>query len=173
MKKMISKYFWDLNNKALVETVSILKNPQHSKFPMRMVNFLSRCQKPKELFSVLNKAEFINAWPVIFSYWKKIEKKSDFRDWWQTIYEGSLPAGKTAARINADYSSQFSNIGNCIRKKRLDQGMSQKELAIKLGMIQPHISRIEEGKMNITLATLMRISKFLGIKGFSLNFSVK
>jgi len=171
MKKMISKYFWDLNNKALGETVDILNNPQHSKFPMRMVVFLSRCQEPKELFSIISKAEFINFWPGIFQYWRKAEKKSDFRDWWQTIYESILPVGKVAVRIKSDYSSQFSNIGSCIRKKRLEQGMSQGQLALKLGMIQPHISRIEEGKMNITLATLMRICKVLGIKGFSFNFS--
>jgi len=173
MKKMVSKYFWDLNDKALADTVGIIKNPQHPKFPMRMVSFLSRCQKPKELFLILSKIEFIKAWPAIFSFWKKVEKKSDFRDWWLTIYEGCLPAGKAAARINADYSVQFSSIGNCIRRKRLEQGMSQNDLAVKLGMIQSHISRIEEGKMNITLATLMRISKFLDIKEFSFNFSAK
>jgi len=171
MKKNISKYFWDLKDKALTETVHVLSNPQHPKFPMRMVIFLSRCQKPKELFSILSKVEFINSWPSIYNYWRKVEKKSDFRDWWQTIYESMLPIRKSGIRIKADYSSQFSNIGSYIRKKRLEQGMSQNQLALKLGMIQAHISRIEEGKMNITLATLMRICKVLKIKGFSFNFS--
>ena len=171
MKKMISKYFWDLNNKALAETMTILNNPQHAKFPMRMMVFLSRSQNPKELFLIISKSEFVNSWPGIFQCWKKTEKKSDFRDWWQTVYESILPAGRSAVRIKSDYSSQFSSIGSCIRKKRLERKMSQRQLALKLGMIQPHISRIEEGKMNITLATLMPICKVLGIKGFTFNFS--
>ena len=46
--------------------------------------------------------------------------------------------------------------------------MSQSELALKVGIKQPHISKIEEGKMNITLSTLMRICKALEISNLAL-----
>ncbi len=40
----ISKYFWDINEKALKETTMILKNPKHPRFPVKMVIFLCYIQ---------------------------------------------------------------------------------------------------------------------------------
>ncbi len=77
----VSKYFWDLNEKALQETKKILKNPQHPKFIGRIVTFLSRCDQPRELFSLISKKEFIEIWPKIRSCWAKVARESDFRDW--------------------------------------------------------------------------------------------
>ena len=165
---MISKYFWDLNPKALAETASILKNPEHSNFAARMVTFLSRVDKPAQVFSVISKAKFIQGWPRIKMYWCKIEKHSDFRDWWQVIYENLVRKNK-AVYSHGNQSAFFLNIGRNIRAKRISMNMSQSELALKVGMRQPHISKIEEGKMNITLATLMRICKVLEINNLLLS----
>jgi len=161
----ISKYFWDLNKQALKETERILKNPAHPKFPGRLVTFLSRCQKPKELFSLISKKEFIEIWPKVKSYWIKIARESDFRDWWQTIYEQILEEYSLMQKIAEGKPSRlFLKLGKIIAKARLDMGLSQAELAFKVGMKQPDISKIEEGKKNITLGTLTRLCKVLGVK---------
>ena len=91
-----SKYFWNLNERALKETEKILKNPKHPKFIARMITFLSRCQDPKELFSLVSQEEFVKAWPGIKSYWKKVDPQSDFRDWWR--------ADRKSTRLNSSHT---------------------------------------------------------------------
>ena len=165
----VLKYFWDLNEKALKETEKIFKNPAHSKFTGRMVTLLSRCDQPKELFSLISKKEFIEIWPKIRSYWVKVARESDFRDWWETIYEQILEeSGGKSKKPKGKPSTLFIKIGRLIRDVRIRKGLSQKELAIKAGMRQPDISKIEEGKKNITTTTLARLCNILDIKKIEL-----
>lgn len=165
----IAKYFWNLNEKALKETFRILESPGHQKFPERMVTLLSRCDNPKELFNLIPKNEFAQNWPKIRSYWQKISRISDFRDWWETIYEQILEeSGKKTDKPKGEPSKFFIKTGILIKNARVQNGLNQKELAIKSGMKQPDISRIEEGKKNITIATLIRICKILDIKTIEL-----
>ena len=159
-----TKYFWDLNEKALTETADILKDPDHDRFQQRMVRLLSRCQSPEELFSVISKENFVKAWPKLSRYWAKIEKISDFRDWWQTIYEEILRRQGKATKAMGEPSALFKNIGAKIREARIEKEISQKDLALAVGMKQPDISKIEEGEKNITLETLARICKYLNIQ---------
>jgi DNA-binding Xre family transcriptional regulator len=165
----VSKYFWDLNEKALRETKRILKNPDHPKFAIRMVTLLSRCDQPKELFSLISKKLFMEKWPKIRSYWVKITKESDFRDWWQTIYEQILDGfGRKSKKPKGKPSTLFLRVGKLIKEARVKNGLSQKELAVRTEMKQPDISKIEEGKKNITLTTLARIYTILDIKKIDL-----
>ena len=165
----ISKYFWDLKEKALKETYRILKNPKHPKFIIRMVTFLSRCDKPKELFSLISKNDFIKTWPEIRAYWIKLTRESDFRDWWETIYEQILEKYKMKKiRPKGESPVLFIKIGRLIRNARIQKGLSQKELALKAGMKQPDISKIEEGKKNITIQTLASLCKILEIRKLEL-----
>ena len=159
-----AKYFWDLNEKALRETKSILRNPKHAKFESRMIRILSRCQNPKEVFSIISKEDFIKAWPKLRRCWVRINKESDFRDWWQTIYEEILKRQGKGKTIEGEPSLLFKGVGVRIREARIDREMSQQDLALAVGMEQPDISRIEEGKKNITLGTLARICKYLDIE---------
>jgi DNA-binding Xre family transcriptional regulator len=167
-----AKYFWGLNEKALRETGQILKDAGHPQFPARMTILLSRCDEPKEVFSLISKNTFVQAWPRIRGYWKKVARESDFRDWWETVYEqlseGLRPGRK---RLKAISSVLFLRIGKEIRGKRIQQGLSQKELAVRIGMKQPDISKIEEGKKNITLETLAKLCRILKIKSIPLNMS--
>jgi len=165
MNKNISKYFWDLNERALLDTEKILRDPGHSKFAKRLTALLSRCQKPGEVFSIVSKDDFIAAWPKVRVYWAKVDRDSDFRDWWQSIYEqivqeryGSKKTPKGRPPL------LFSEIGRTIRDARIKMGLSQADLALKAGMKQPDISMIEEGKKNMTLGTLSGLCKALGIK---------
>ncbi len=165
----VLKYFWDLNERALKETEKIFKNPAHPKFTGRMVTLLSRCDQPKELFSLISKKEFIEIWPKIRSYWVKVARESDFRDWWETIYEQILEeSGSKSKKPKGKPSTLFIKIGRLIRDVRIRKGLSQKELAIKAGMRQPDISKIEEGKKNITTTTLARLCNILDIKKIEL-----
>ena len=162
---IISKYFWDLKNEAARQVPSILKSPKHPKFMMRMVTFLSRCDKPKELFSVIPKDEFVEVWPKVRSYWMKRIRESTFRDWWQTIYEQLLEEYQLKTKkIKGRFPAFFQKFGKLIKEARINKGLNQKQLALSIGMKQPDISRIEEGKKNVTLYTLMRLCKILEIK---------
>lgn len=165
MNPDIRKYFWSLNKSALEETAKILKNPDHRKFPERMVSFLSRCDKPKELFLLISKRQFVEAWPRVKAYWKKTARTSDFRNWWQTVYEQISGDCKTKQiKPKGKPAVAFLKIGESIREARIKKGLSQNELAVKVAMKQPDISMIEEGKQNITLDTLIRLCSVLEIK---------
>ena len=161
----ISKYFWDLNKKALRQTQKIIRNPKHPRFIPRITTFLSRCDRPRELFSLISKRDFVETWPKIRAYWLKFAQESDFRDWWETIYEELLEKYKFRHKVaKGKPSTLFSNIGRTLRETRIQKGLSQKELSLIIGMKQPDISMIEKGKKNITLGTLSRLCKVLEIK---------
>jgi len=161
----VEKYFWDLKKKALKETKGILKDPGHPRFTERVVTLLSRCDKPEELFSVIPRRKFVEIWPGIRTYWIKRIRRSDFRDWWETIYEQILEKYRQRpGKTKGGTPVAFRTIGMKIRDARIQKGLSQKQLALRIGMKQPDISRIEEGKKNITLFTLTRLCKVLGIE---------
>lgn len=161
----IAKYFWDLNKTALKETKRILKNPKHPKFITRMVTFMSRCDRTRELFSLISRKEFIEIWPKLKAHWLKVARESDFRDWWQVIYEQLLEKyGRRQRSAHPEQSILFFKIGKTIKEARIQKGLSQKELSSIVGVRQPDISKIEEGKKNITLKTLFALSRALNIK---------
>jgi transcriptional regulator with XRE-family HTH domain len=54
-------------------------------------------------------------------------------------------------------------IGERIRAARLAAEVSQETLAAKIGMTRGNYSRIEAGLTNVTLDSLLRIAKGLGI----------
>ena len=58
---------------------------------------------------------------------------------------------------------EFSIIEQILRK-RLEKGLSQKQLAEKIGTKQSAISRLEGGNSNPSVAFLEKISKALGSK---------
>jgi len=49
-----------------------------------------------------------------------------------------------------------------IIKKRIEKGLTQKELARRIGTKQSAISRLESGKYNPSLAFLKKVAKALG-----------
>lgn len=169
MKGGIAKYFWEFNEGSLIEAHRALENPVHPRFCAYAVTLLSRCQKPKELFSLISRKDFIENWPKIKSYWLKLERRSELRSWWEAIYaqiKGESRYHQETAKT--DPSALFKDIGRLIRGARVQKNMSQNDLALRSGMKQPDISKIEEGKKNITLGTLAVLCKVLGIKEIKL-----
>jgi ribosome-binding protein aMBF1 (putative translation factor) len=158
----IKKYFWSLNSKAIRETKKILKDPDHPEFVKKMVAILSRCDKPKEVFSLISKEKFTEVWPKIKRYWMKTNQSPEFRAWWETVYEELV--GIRRKKMAGEPSIFVAEIGKIIKNYRIEKGISQSDLSKRSGIVQPDISAIEKGKKNITIETLLRLCKVLGIK---------
>ena len=54
-------------------------------------------------------------------------------------------------------------LGQKIRRLRKEKGWSQEEFADKCGIQRAHMSLIERGRQNLTLATLENICRNLGV----------
>jgi len=167
----IEKYFWSLNKKALKKVKKILRNPEHPKFVSYAFTLLSQCDIPKEVFSVIKKEHFIEYWPEIRKYWNRTGEAVDFKAWWDTIYHTILEKKGIQKKIETRPLTTLIEIGKLIKKARIQKGWSQKDLAERSGLIQPHISLIEKGKENLTIETLTKIAKILEMNKIVLNFS--
>ncbi len=55
-------------------------------------------------------------------------------------------------------------IGQCIRRLRIDLGVSQEELAQRAGIHRTYISQLERGIKSPTLIVLTKIAKALGTR---------
>lgn len=62
-----------------------------------------------------------------------------------------------------DKNTLLKNLGNNIRKHRLEQGISQEELAFKIDSARNFVGCIERAEKNSSIITLARISKALNI----------
>jgi UDP-N-acetylglucosamine 1-carboxyvinyltransferase len=68
-------------------------------------------------------------------------------------------------------SSYLTRIGTLIRDARRHQGLTQSELADKLGTSQSAVARIEQGRQNLSLEMLARVGETLGSEFVSLGHS--
>lgn len=55
-------------------------------------------------------------------------------------------------------------LGRLIKAERESQGLSQRKLALMIGMHNSHLGRIEAGTCNPSLDTLSRIVSALGVE---------
>lgn len=55
-------------------------------------------------------------------------------------------------------------INEQLRHVRLSKNLSQKELGIKLGIPQSHVSAIESGKVDPRLSSVVEMSRVLGLE---------
>lgn len=63
----------------------------------------------------------------------------------------------------SDENEFIKEIGNKIRFHRLEQKMTQLDLAVKAGMEENALQRIEKGRTNPTIKTLVKIVNALQI----------
>lgn len=54
------------------------------------------------------------------------------------------------------------NLGRRIGELRRERGLTQETAAEMLGMLAPNYARIEQGRQNVTVDTLVRITRMLG-----------
>ena len=81
-------------------------------------------------------------------------------------FESALKRALRDPEIKKEYDAlepEFALIEQLIRK-RLEKGLTQKELATKIGTKQSAISRLEGGNFNPTLALLNKVAKALNTK---------
>jgi transcriptional regulator with XRE-family HTH domain len=55
------------------------------------------------------------------------------------------------------------SVGRALRRARLDCGISQQELANRLGVSPPYLSTVENGRSNTTIGQLTTIADALGV----------
>ena len=67
-----------------------------------------------------------------------------------------------------DHELFYQKVGERIRIKRKERGLSQEGLAEAVGLKRPSMSNIEKGRQNILLHTFCDIAETLGIKGTEL-----
>lgn len=57
-----------------------------------------------------------------------------------------------------------ADLGNILKKRRKELGLTQKQLADYCNLSHNGISRIELGDKSVRLSTLLKLSKILGFK---------
>ena len=60
-----------------------------------------------------------------------------------------------------DFQLDNTAIGKRIKRRRMQQGLSQSELAAAIGISQTHMSNLEHGKVGMTLEVLVKLSQLL------------
>lgn len=89
-------------------------------------------------------------------------------------FEASDKGRAALARGRAWVAKEFySGDGDTIRTLRLNRGMSQADLADRLGTSQSHVARIERGTENLLIGTCRRLCEALGIDMNTLNEALK
>lgn len=67
------------------------------------------------------------------------------------------------AKLDRDVLRLAEGIGEQIRAAREAAGLSQEAVALKIGMTRTNYARVEYGKTNVTIETLIRIASGLGL----------
>ena len=67
---------------------------------------------------------------------------------------------------------QAYHIGEAIKEERLKQNLTQEELGERIGVKRSQICKLESGKSSITLSTMSRVFKALGIGSATLDLGV-
>lgn len=150
------------------EVKKILKDGSHPKFNLYAEKLFSRVSDPKMVFSMVDKVTFCKKWPRIK---KRMLKDRWLRSkviFWQTIYERIQERLKNeGVKIRQPQGTikilpERMKLAQQIKKIRLRSGYTQKDIAKKLGVIQQYISKIENGRENVSVDTLRRIADALG-----------
>ena len=53
-----------------------------------------------------------------------------------------------------------------MREVRRARGLTQEQLAAELGMLAPNYARVEQGRQNVTVDTVVRVAQVLGVPPF-------
>lgn len=74
------------------------------------------------------------------------------------------------AQLKEDIQVYF--VGEAIKKARLRQNLTQEELGERVGVKRSQICKLESGKSSITLSTMSRVFKALGITTATLDLGI-
>jgi DNA-binding XRE family transcriptional regulator len=68
----------------------------------------------------------------------------------------------TARRDDFEAEAEAFCLAECLKEHRLQAGLTQEQLAAKIGTKKSYISKIENGHVDVQLSTLFRIFSGLG-----------
>jgi len=160
---MRSDWLWD-RKITDARARKILKKPDSTGFLTITALLLSRNNEPRKVFK-----SYLD--PVIFcKHWTAIKRRMRQDRWaeprivfWQAIYEKLVEkyhdkgiVFKSETPVKGEFCEA---VGKKLAAVRRAQGLSQKELAGKVGISQQLISRIESGGENVSLMTLAKIAR--------------
>lgn len=92
------------------------------------------------------KMDFISSDELVDDVWGKV---------------GTPERDAMEAQLKEDVRAYF--VGEAIKNARLKQNMTQEELGERVGVNRSHICKMENGKCPITLSTMSKVFKSLGI----------
>lgn len=150
-----------------IEARQILHKPEHDKFFYYATLLLSRSNEPKQVWKFLSKEHFCRHWNQI----KQRMRKDQWNDrrilFWSQVYLFLVRDFRKKGMIISPekkvkkVSSEQRKMGLEIVRLRKQQGMTQGELAKKVGITQQAISKIEKGTQNPRYSTIAKIMKHL------------
>ena len=145
------------------EVRRILKDESHPKFDIYAEKLFSRVGDPKIAFAIVDKVTFCKKWPSIKKRMRKDQWLKDRVTFWQTIYERVYEKlkeeGIKIRHLQKEkVPPERMKLAQQIKDMRIKLGYTQKDIAKKLGVIQQYVSRIENGRENLSLDTLKRIA---------------
>ncbi len=74
------------------------------------------------------------------------------------------------AQLKEDIQAYF--VGETIKKARLQQHLSQEELGERIGVKRSQICKLESGKSSMTLSTMGRVFRALGVSTATLDLGI-
>lgn len=83
---------------------------------------------------------------------------------------GTLERDAMEAQLKEDIQAYF--VGEAIKKARLRQNLTQEELGERVGVKRSQICKLESGKSSISLSTMSRVFKALGITTATLDLGI-
>lgn len=165
---MKNDWLWD-KNIGIVKAAGILKDERDPRFVSLSATLLSRKNSAKEVFSgYIEPLTFYRNWAKI----KKAMRKDNWAhpriEYWQAIFEKLQERysgqGIVLRKQKKEINETCKAVGDCIRKERASKGISQRQLAKKIGISQQMLSRIEKGRENLSVSTIKKIADKLGRK---------
>jgi DNA-binding XRE family transcriptional regulator len=165
---MKDNWLWD-RKISDAKAKKILKKSRTEDFFAMAALLLSRKNEPDEVFK-----SYLD--PLVFCrYWSAIKRKMRQDKWgegriifWDAIYEKLIDKYRKKGvvfRQKPPAREPFCEaIGRKIAAIRREQGLSQKDMAKKMGISQQLISRVEKGGGNISLLTLTNLAAALDKK---------
>lgn len=165
---MKSEWLWD-SRFTERQAARILKDPGNPHFPSVAEKLLGRISPSKKAFLFLDKEIFCRQWPRIKKRLRQDAWMQDKVTFWQMVYESihkELKAQGIKLRepVPAKPNEVQQAIAEQIKKSRGQKNYTQSQLARKLGVIQPYVSRLEHGRENYSVQTLREIAKALNKK---------
>ncbi|MFH1478718.1 MAG: helix-turn-helix transcriptional regulator [Candidatus Omnitrophota bacterium] len=162
---MDKSIFWD-KDLSSKEIKKILSNEKHDRFLEFASLLFSRTNDTSKVFgSFVDIKVFCRNWRRIKIRMKKNKWNSERILYWDSIYDVArkkIPIRTTKAREAV--SEDIKEIAKKIKTARQNKGWTQRELAEKTKTSQQLISFMENGYLNFSLETLLKLTKALDLE---------